>query len=90
MSAAEILSIDGYLIVSMHSYPGTHLADAICKLSNDGKAFVIPTGTNPELPWIWRYNSKVEAAITILLEKHNFTVRIMNAYEQARLGRILS
>ena len=90
MSTAEILSIDGYLIVSMHSYPCTLLADAICKLSDDGKAFIVPTGTNPELPWIWRYHSKVETAITILLKKHNFTVRIMNEYEQARLGRILS
>lgn len=74
MAFADTYKDEEYLILSMHFYPSKSLSDAICKLSLDEKAYVFPTGSEPESPWKWRYDSAIFPAVLLLLQKHNVII----------------
>jgi len=78
MVNAELSIYDGYITVATHIYPCNILSDPLCKLSEDGKSFIVPTGNSPTSPWKWRFKNTFETAIITLLQKHGFIIEIIN------------
>lgn len=75
MDLASVSESEGRCIVSLEIYPNPRLGDALCKLSDDGKAFKVPTGNMPLAPWEWRFDPSFKPALLKLLQKHELEIR---------------
>jgi hypothetical protein len=76
MKVANLRKSTDFFYIDLHIYPGQTLADPLCKLSEHGKAFSFPEGSNPKKPWTWKYACCMLPAITTLLSMHEFRIDI--------------